>query len=466
MPPPNTDIELENVQGFITFGYGHLEYAAYLCLHLEDGTRGRQWLAQVIPHVTPAHAEKGTQAVHVALTFDGLAALGLPQDGLGTFPRQFQEGMAAPDRARILGDQEDEAPEHWQFGGPNTGTIHVLLMLFAHTPEARVALAARHEAILKETHAARVVWREDSERPPRNEEHFGFRDGLSQPAIAGAPPAPKPGQTILPPGEFILGYPNAYGQIPFAPTVAASTDPDGLLRPDPNDPARLSLGADGTYVVFRKLHQDVPAFWRYFRSHAAGQADQHAEALRLAAKCVGRWRSGASLTLSPDHDNGEPDNDFGYRASDPIGMGCPIGAHVRRTNPRDMLAPDTADNAQTINHHRLLRRGRPYGPCLSHPETAADDGADRGLLFLAVNASLRRQFEFVQQTWVNAPTFGGLSTDRDPILGDRPDRTVTLPGLPVRTRLCGLPRFVTMRGGGYFFLPGLPALRYLSRLPG
>jgi len=129
-----------------------------------------------------------------------------------------------------------------------------------------------------------------------------------------------------------------------------------------------------------------------------------------------------------------------------------------------MLPPDTTDNSITISHHRILRRGRPYGSCLLHPETDPDDGADRGLLFLALNASLRRQFEFVQQTWITNPGFGGLYTDRDTLLGSEPSATVTLPGSPVRTRLCGLPRFVTMRGGGYFFLPGIPALHYLAGL--
>ena len=350
-----TTLELENVQGFITFGYGHLEYSAYLFLHLDDGARGRQWLAQVTPEVTPARTEKGTQAVHVALTFPGLAKLGLPEDGLGTFPRQFQEGMTAPDRARILGDEGDEAPERWLVGGPSTDEVHVLLMLFAHTSEAREVLVNRHEAALAEIGGVRVVWRESSERPIKNEEHFGFRDGLSQPAIDGAPAKPKPGQTVMPPGEFILGYPNAYGEIPFAPTVAPDTDPSGLLGPDPNDPTRRSLGANGTYVVFRKLRQDVPAFWRYFHDQAAasGQADPRAEAVRLAAKSVGRWRSGASLTLSPDHDNGQPDNDFGYRATDPVGMQCPIGAHVRRNNPPRHAGP---------GHDRQLRDHQPPPP--------------------------------------------------------------------------------------------------------
>ena len=457
-------LELDHIQGLVLFGYGHLEYSAYLFLHLDDGVRGRAWLSSMAPQVTAAHEEKGDTAINIALTFAGLQTLGLPEDGLGTFPRQFQEGMAAPDRARILGDEGDSAPGLWQFGGPSTEEVHLLLLLFARTAEGREALVTRQETALTAA-GLRVLQRESSERPRHNQEHFGFRDGLSQPAIAGSPARAKPGETVLPTGEFLLGYPNAYDQFPFAPTVAGPDLHSGLT-PDPDDSGRLSLGRNGTYLVFRKLQQQVGPFWDFYRAQAAasGASDVAAEARRLASKSVGRWRSGASLALSPEEDSGDPNNDFGYRALDPDGLRCPFGAHVRRANPRDMLPPAASDESGTINHHRLLRRGRPYGPCLSDPETERDNGAERGLLFLALNANLRRQFEFVQQTWIGNPNFGGLYTDRDALLGADPTATVTIPALPVRTRLCGLPQFVTMRGGGYFFLPGLPTLKFLADL--
>ena len=460
------ELALEQIQGLIFFGYGHLEYAAYLFLHIEQGDAGRRWLEQALPHVISARSPKANAAAHVAFTCAGLRALGLPEDGLGTFPRQFQEGMATDDRARVLGDMADQSPKNWQFGGPDGEEIHVLLMMFARTPEARAELTQRQEAVIAQSGGLHVVWREESERPQNNQEHFGFRDGLSQPAIDGSPVLSKPGETVLAPGEFVLGYPNAYGQIPFAPTVEASSDTAGLLTPDENDTGRLSLGRNGSYLVFRKLQQHVGSFWSYYRAQAekSKAADSAAEMNRLAAKSVGRWRSGAPLTLSPEEDTGQPVNNFGYRKDDSNGERCPFGAHIRRANPRDMLPPDTTDNSATINHHRILRRGRPYGPCLLHPDMDPDDGTNRGLLFIAVNANIRRQFEFVQQTWITNPGFGGLYTDRDPLLGSDPEATVTLPGLPTRTRLCGLPRFVTMRGGGYFFLPSLPALRYLAGL--
>lgn len=465
-------LELDDIQGLITFGYGHLEYASYLFLSIRDAAQARAWLKRVAPQVTPACSEKGTQAVHIAFTSAGLAQIGLPGGSLKTFPRQFQEGMATKDRARILGDQDEEDPAKWEFGGtgPEAKPIHTLLMLYAETPEARLALVDKHTADLS-AHGLTIIATENSERPRENEEHFGFRDGISQPAIEGSPVPPKPDQTILPPGEFILGYANGYAQIPFAPTVAAGTDPLGLLKLDEVDMGRLGLGRNGSYLVFRKLQQHVGAFWSYFRAQAGanGLPESDAEGIRLAAKGVGRWRSGAPLTLSPDWDNHQPDNAFGFRDLDPNGERCPYGSHIRRSNPRDVLTPDPnggkpQNNTDTINHHRLLRRGRPYGACLTNPETDPDDGVDRGLLFVTINANIRRQFEFVQQTWINNPNFGGLYTDRDPLLGDASQATFTIPGSPIRTRLCGMPQFVTMRGGGYFFLPGLAALRYLAKL--
>ncbi len=307
-------LELEDIQGLVAFGYGHLEYAAYLFLHLTDAAPARAWLAQIATQVTPARTQKGTEAVHIAFTSEGLTQIGLPDEALKTFPRQYQEGMATPDRARILGDQEDADPSHWEYGGPNTAAVHALLMIFAHTPESREALVTQHQAALT-AGGMTILCRENSERPRKNSEHFGFRDGISNPTFEGSPVKPQPGQTILPPGEFILGYEDAYAQMPFAPTVAAGTNSLGILKPDAVDTDRLSLGRNGTYLVFRKLQQHVGAFWGYFRAQAkaGGAADHEEEMHRLAAKSVGRWRSGAPLALSPDGDNGQPANVFGYR---------------------------------------------------------------------------------------------------------------------------------------------------------
>jgi deferrochelatase/peroxidase EfeB len=204
---------------------------------------------------------------------------------------------------------------------------------------------------------------------------------------------------------------------------------------------------------------------------------------------VGRWPSGAPLVETPDRDNpclGD-DNDFGYYRTDPLGLACPLGAHIRRVNPRDSLDPQPGTDASlAVNDgHRLLRRGRSYGPgsgtpAAARPAAAGNNGhAERlaradvapgsgtGLHFICLVASLIRQFEFVQHTWLNNPTFHGLYDDTDPLIGSRHPRgaTFTVPARPVRRRYRDLPQFVRTRGGAYFFLPGISALRYLDQLP-
>ena len=213
------------------------------------------------------------------------------------------------------------------------------------------------------------------------------------------------------------------------------------------------LGRNGTYLVLRTLAQDVDAFDAYVTTTAA---ELGLDPELLAAKMVGRWRGGASLVQSPDVDRAElaTANDFGYHHDDVRGLRCPVGAHVRRANPRDSLDPRPGSDASqaVTDRHRLLRRGRVF----------ADDG-QQGLQFVALNANLGRQFEFVQHSWLNDPKFAGLTTDLDPLVTPRtPDGVFTIPGEPFRTRVCGLPEFVTTLGGAYFFLPGRRALRYLA----
>jgi Dyp-type peroxidase family len=256
--------------------------------------------------------------------------------------------------------------------------------------------------------------------------------------------------------------------------LPASAPGAGALPRDPAGSGRADLGRNGTYLVVRQLRQDVAGFWRYLESatrHPDGSADAAAK-IRLGARLVGRWPGGAPLVLSPDRDDPALSSatDFGYYAADPDGLRCPIGAHVRRTNPRDSLDPDPGSQKSIDigNRHRLLRRGREYGPVASADQLASgvDDGIERGLHFLCLSANIARQFEFIQHTWVNNPKFSGLYQDADPLVAARRDGAdcFTIPGQPVRTRLTALPQFVTTRGGAYFFLPGLKALRYLAGL--
>jgi Dyp-type peroxidase family len=221
------------------------------------------------------------------------------------------------------------------------------------------------------------------------------------------------------------------------------------------------LGRNGTYAVFRKLHTRAAAFRRYLRDNATGP---EAEEL-LAAKMVGRWRSGAPLALCPIED--DPDlgadpfrnNDFGYR-DDPRGFKCPAGAHIRRINPRNALE----DEIVAVNLHRMIRRGTTYGPMLSEG-VLDDDEVDRGISFVFVGAQLKRQYEFVKGQWMNEGVFIGLDDEQDPV-GGANDRTgtFTIPQRPIRRRLHGLPRFVITRGGEYCFAPGHRAMQWLADL--
>jgi Dyp-type peroxidase family len=288
-----------------------------------------------------------------------------------------------------------------------------------------------------------VIWRQDCGAPPDEKEPFGYKDGISHPAVEGSGIAgSNPLEPPLKAGEFVLGY----------------RDETGGFPPSPQPP---ELGRNGTYVVFRKLHQDVAAFRRYLRENSAGADD---EAL-LAAKLMGRWKSGAPLALCPLHDDpalgadAARNNAFVFRADDPLGYATPPGAHVRRCNPRD------ADVAGVVRLHRMIRRGTAYGPPL--PEgVLEDDGAERGLMFAFVGAHPKRQFEFVQSEWVNGGDFLGLGDAKDPVVGAADGEGLfSVPHRPLPRKLRGLARFVVTRGGEYGFMPSLSTLRWLAELP-
>jgi Dyp-type peroxidase family len=220
------------------------------------------------------------------------------------------------------------------------------------------------------------------------------------------------------------------------------------------------LGRNGTYVVFRKLRQHVGEFRQYMKANSTSAEDEEL----LAAKMMGRWRSGAPLALCPFHDNPElgadrsRNNNFLFAKDDPVGFKTPGGSHIRRVNPRDSSV------AGIVKLHRMIRRGTAYGPPL--PEgVIVDDGADRGLMFAFVGAHIGRQFEFVQSQWINDGVFFGAGNAKDTIAGTN-DKSggFTIPHRPVRRRLQGLPQFIVTRGGEYCFMPGLRAIRWLANL--
>jgi Dyp-type peroxidase family len=474
------------MQGLVARAYGHLPHARYLLLGIAEPSAARRWLGHVIDDVaTAAQSRQEPACINLAFTWAGLRRLGLSSDALATFPRPLQEGMVTDHRSRILGDSGASSPSNWRWGAPQHPEIHVLVLLFAATEEE---LAAAHQRCGSElaTEGALAEVSEPIEGrllADAGMEHFGFVDGISQPVIRGwprttrsvHPPAdPPPARwTEVGPGEVLLGCDDNFDKPSEGPTVAAASDRVDLPPAGWGPRGRRHLGHSGSYLVFRQLAQDVSGFRRWVAETAAdgrGVDDPSTDPGLLAAKLVGRWPNGAPLALGPkgDHEAPAGANDFGYHQHDQQGLGCPLGAHVRRANPRDSSAKDPDKALTSTKNHRILRRGRPYGLPLADPavEPGESEDAERGLLFICLNADFERQFEFVQNTWLNNPFFAGLYDEVDPLTGTQPagGGRFTIQAEPVRRLTKGIPDFVTVKGGGYFFLPGIRALRYLAGL--
>jgi len=224
----------------------------------------------------------------------------------------------------------------------------------------------------------------------------------------------------------------------------------------------------------RQIEQDVLAFWQFVRDKAH-KLDM--SPILLASKMVGRWPNGAPLVRAPREETAglEQFDAFGYAEHDPEGHACPFGAHIRRANPRDALVPGERESAQITKTHRLIRRGRSYGEPIHEPldpsiflskldALAATAGGERGLHFLCFNTNIQRQFEFVQQTWINSPKFMGQHDSSDPIASPTDGGAFEVPGFPARRRVTDMKSFVRIRGGAYFFMPGLRALRSIAEL--
>ncbi len=474
MAEASETLELEDIQGIVLRPYGDLKHASYVFLRIDDPGRARAWLRDLHGEITRASQVIGVekkvraaQRMNVAIGWSGLAALGLAEDALATFPEELREGMDERERARVLGDVGDSAPQHWHFG-VGSPEVDILLFLYAGGDEELRRLEKRE---LERLRGVAVMHVECTTALPDGKEHFGFTDGIAQPAVRGDRDPLVPGQAPVPAGEFLLGYRNDYDKQPWTPTVAGSSHaraqrlrPCRADGPHPDSHRRFDLGENGTYVVLRKLEQDVEGFWSYFRARAAEIAapDEVGDvATWLASKCVGRWPSGAPLVLSPHQDDPAEAHparrdDFRY-SDDPEGLRCPFGAHIRRANPRDSRDRVGGGSISDVSPRRILRRGRTY---------ISSDGGQRGVLFMCMCANVRRQFEFVQQTWLANRRFATLDQDPDPLVGGgRPGDGFTVPAHPYRYRLNDLPRFVTVRGGGYFFMPGLRALGFLAEDP-
>ena len=462
--------ELDDIPGLIRSGFGSLSGASYLLLRIVDRTTARNWFRD-LPITSAAAVEAGetSQACQVAFTSRGLRALGLSEEALAEFAPEFLDGMAGdPRRSHRLGDVGANAPENWNWG-VGKREPDAMVVLFARGDSIRAKAKVLAEAA--QAHGLSLleilisIAERTGDEPGR--EPFGFADGLSQPALDWEGTVKVKGarnrdyRNVIAVGEFLLGHANEYGFVPEHPSA---------------------LGRNGTYLVLRDIAQDVPGFWREMRQRAGPQG-----AIPLAESMLGRGIDGAPLAGLERDEHG----DFGF-ANDGEGRLCPIGSHVRRANPRTGDDPQgnrcwfrnllatlgfsgtaRADAVASARFHRILRRGRPYGRLRPAAESLAaldcegETEAESGLYFVCLNASLARQFEFVQGAWLNSPVFAGLAGEQDPLLGHRQPFPAESPtaafsyvdGTGEPRLLSDLPRFATVRGGAYFFLPGLAGLR-------
>lgn len=434
-------------------GFGKLPHAAALMLRVIDAAAARVSLGQWAEDGLTFGAHRGTvrPVLQCALSACGLRALNVSEALLAGLATPFLEGMDTPHRRRALGDEAENAPEHWEW---SDRSAHAVVLAYAADVAALETLLAGFDTRLAGWRLERCL-----RLPPLpgHREHFGFRDGISQPWVPGLHAAGSD-EDCIPPGEVLLGHANAFGEI-----SPPGTSCDG------------AVGRHGSYLVLRQLGQDVAEFWRGLLAQVEGDAEA---AVMLAAKAMGRWPDGRPLDGSPD----------GLRtalrfATDPHGLVCPLGAHVRRANPRDSLLADSALSLVQMRSHRLLRRGRAFGAPLaadwlptearllphgtaSNADTTSET-APRGMLFAALCANPAAQFELVQQTWLNNPKHNGQRDEVDPIAAGRKlvadTRRFSVPEFPFRRRLHNMANAVRVLGGGYFLLPGRSGLRALLR---
>lgn len=505
------EITFDDMQRLICYGHGALKESCFMLLNIIDNNAAKEWIKKA-PVSSAAKTESRLDNVlQIAFSVEGLRRLGLKESLIEDFSDEFIVGMSGDgSRSRRLGDVSTNAPEEWEWGGQAKQVPHVLLLLYAGKNEIeswRKTVENEHfsKAFQLFKHLpTQHLTQEDKENSPI--EPFGFRDGISQPKIDWESKQSTDSHdrsqysNLLAPGEVVLGYPNEYGQYTRRPLL--DPDRDSLAGELPNaldEPGLKDFARNGSYLVLRQLGQNVPGFWQFMNKQTGDGAnisdDQSAKKREeLAAAMVGRKLDGTILVpLDEEKIPGTSSrNNFTFQ-QDPQGIKCPIGSHIRRTNPRNGDLPaggssgfisrlikllgfgstrDDQDFIASTRFHRILRRGRPYGSLLKPDDAIKTPASDeeRGLQFICLVANISRQFEFVQNAWSMSSKFAGLQQERDPLLGHREpllngekaDQFHRPNAAGPAQKTCHLPQFVTVRGGAYFFMPGLRALKYIA----
>lgn len=462
-------LDMDDIQGLLTRGYAKLPRTAYFHLKITDSQKAKNWLKEVLPHVDSADHEDTPDCIaHLAIAVNGLRELGLNEQNIAQFPITYREGISTENRNRILGDYGQNAPEHWLWGAQNDE--HILMILHATSEEKIQEFIDTHKGLVDQSGGLSITRHTLGYRRPDGKEPFGFHDGISQPVIKGTGQK-SPENDLIETGEFLLGHLNEHGHYPDTPILVEEQGDPSLLKNDPQQSNKKSLGYNGTFMVFRQMEQDVEAFWKAmeeFTLNEDGSVNED-EKLKLAAKCIGRWPSGAALVNYPDGDPGgnHENDDYGYADKDPDGLKCPFGAHMRRNNPRDSFRwYDKKQSLKITRRHRIIRRGRRYDTYGTNGDIEA-----QGTHFICFNASLELQYEFVQHVWANNNQMRHLTNDVDVIVGvpdennpNNPTMQFTVQSEPVNKFYEGWKQFVTIRGGAYFFFPSISTLNFLTTI--
>ncbi|MCK1742591.1 Dyp-type peroxidase [Bradyrhizobium sp. 139] len=464
---PHLAKQFGDIQGMLRSGYGWLKSSRFLLLTIREGQEeaARAWLAKLVESgvIASAH-DVGKSRTHpieraaaIAFSFLGLTKLGCMETKEHPFPTPFRSGMGSDVRALLLRDN----PREWRWSdvdGAACGPVHVLIAEW--TPkDAGPLISDVDEAVfcvIRVENDPCSFQKINGEKEEKLIEAFGFRDGLAQPVIqrlrqddgvglseARTEAGSLYDDRVVSAGEFILGYRNEYDELTYCPNVEGWTQSGRAIHPG----GRFAL--NGSYLAVRQIEQDVEAFDAFRAANGQG----------ICEKLMGRQANGLPLgwTSNPKKPTSDSKADaFRYRVEDANGFICPKGAHVRRVNPRDTLGVDVQSSIRSTKLHRLLRRGRPY-------REQSNGKTHKGIFFIACNADIERQFEFVQQRWVRKPGFVNLHAD-DPLVGSSDPKTfpkaLSMPGLPSGEEV-SLASFTTTLGGGYFFLPGIAALNFI-----